>query len=111
MNERAKIFRQNMTVAERKIWYFLRGRWLIGYKFVREHIVGKYIVDFACREKKVIIELDGSQHTDAIDYDEKRTHFLEEQGYQVIRFWNNDVLANTNDVLETILNVLETVQR
>jgi very-short-patch-repair endonuclease len=107
MKERARSFRRDMTDAESRMWYFLRDRRLKGYKFVREYVIGSYIADFVCREKKVVLEIDGGQHSEAVEYDERRTKFLEEQGYRVLRFWNMDVFKNTRDVLETILQLLE----
>ena len=74
-----------MTYAVNRIWYYLRNRRLAGYKFVREHVIGNYIVDFVCREKKLTIAIDGSQHIDAIEYDAKRTLYLESHGYRVLR--------------------------
>ena len=109
MKERARCFRKSMTDAENRIWYFLRNRRLSGYKFVREFVIGPYIADFVCREKKLIIELDGSQHMDAILYDKQCTEYMNKQGYQVLRIWNNEVFQNIRGVLETILNLLERV--
>jgi very-short-patch-repair endonuclease len=107
MKERARSFRKNMTDAEKRMWYFLRNRRLNGYKFVREYGIGTYIADFVCREKKLIIEIDGGQHMEAAEYDKQRTEFMEKQGYKVLRVWNNEVFQNTKGVLETILNLLE----
>lgn len=70
-------------------------------------VIGNYIADFVCREKKLIIEIDGSQHMEAIEYDNRRTYYLESKGYQVLRFWNNEVFNNIYGVLDSILNVLE----
>jgi very-short-patch-repair endonuclease len=72
-----KALRKTMTDAENRMWYFLRNRRLHGYKFVRECVIGSYIADFVCREKKVVIEIDGGQHMAAIEYDKQRTVFLE----------------------------------
>jgi len=105
--ERAKELRQNMTEAENRMWYFLRNRRLGGHKFVRELVIGNYIADFVCREKKLIIEIDGSQHMEAIEYDNRRTYYLESKGYKVLRFWNNEVFNNIYGVLDSILNALE----
>ena len=111
MKERARCFRKNMTDAENRIWYFLRNRRLNGYKFVREVVIGPYIADFVCREKKLIIEIDGSQHAEAVQYDKCRTEFLEMNGYSVLRFWNNEVFKDIQSVLETILNLLENMPK
>jgi len=107
MKEYARALRKNMTDAENRVWYFLRGKRLNGYRFIREHPIGPYIADFVCRQQKVIVELDGGQHADAAEYDEKRTEFLKEKGYKVLRFWNNDVFSNIEGVLEAVLAVLE----
>jgi len=109
MKAHARNFRKQMTNAENRMWYFLRNRRLNGYKFVREYIVGPYIADFVCREKKLIIEIDGGQHMEHAEYDKCRTEFLEKNGYQVFRVWNNEVFSNIDNVLETILNLLESV--
>jgi very-short-patch-repair endonuclease len=108
MKERARSLRQDMTLAENRMWYFLRNRRLKGYKFVREYIIGSYIADFVCREKKVVIEIDGSQHIDAAEYDQQRTEQLGSLGYSVLRFWNNDVFNNIEVVLNTIVSFIET---
>ena len=89
------------------MWSALRHRRLSRYKFRRQHPIGPYIVDFACTEHALVIELDGGQHADNA-MDMRRTAWLEAQGWKVIRFWNNDVLANTNGVVETILRGLLT---
>lgn len=107
MKERARSFRKNMTDVENRMWYFLRNRRLNGYKFVRECVIGSYIADFVCREKKLIIEVDGGQHMEAAEYDKCRTEFLEKNGYRILRVWNNEVCNNIRGVLETILNLLE----
>ena len=74
-------------------------------------MIGCYIADFVCRAKKLIVELDGSQHAEKVEYDKKRTHFLEQEGYRVLRVWNNEVFENIEGVLECILEKLESVQR
>jgi very-short-patch-repair endonuclease len=107
MKERARALRQDKTDTENRMWYFLRNRRLGGYKFVRQCIIGPYIADFVCRDKKLIIEVDGSQHIDAAEYDKQRKAYLMAQGYIVLRFWNNEVFNNVQDVLETVLNTLE----
>jgi very-short-patch-repair endonuclease len=107
MKERARELRQNMTLAENRMWYFLRNRRLKGYKFVREYVIDGYIADFACREKKLVIEIDGSQHIDAAEYDQQRTKYLNSLGYKVLRFWNNEVLSNIEIVLNTIVRTID----
>ena len=108
MKERARDLRRNMTDAENRMWYYLRNRRLGGYKFIREHVIGNYIADFVCREKKLIIEIDGSQHMEAIIYDSFRTNELEKLGYRVLRIWNNEVFKNIQGVMDSILNLLNT---
>ncbi len=107
MLSNAKNLRKNMTDAENCLWYYLRDRRLCGYKFIRQCVIDKYIVDFICRSRKLIIELDGGQHAEAIEYDEKRTKFLEREGYHVLRIWNHEVFENIEGVLEGILCELE----
>ena len=109
MKERARRLRQNMTDAENRMWYYLRNRRLGGYKFVREYVIGQYIADFVCREKKLILEIDGAQHMEAIEYDLRRTKYLESRGYRVLRIWNHDVFKNTQAVMDSVLNLLESV--
>jgi adenine-specific DNA-methyltransferase len=101
MNKRARQLRAGQTDTERKLWSHLRNRGLAGFKFKRQHPIGKYIVDFACLEMRLIVEVDGGHHSNAKDED--RTRFLELAGYRVIRFWDNQVLQETEDVLEAIL--------
>jgi very-short-patch-repair endonuclease len=103
---RAKALRSNMTEAERRLWYFLRAHRFKGTKFKRQATIGKYIVDFACFEKHLVIEVDGSQHADS-EADRLRTRWLEDQGFRVLRFWNNEVLKNTSGVLDTIMVAIE----
>ena len=97
----AKTLRQNSSDAERKLWSNLRDRQLLGFKFVRQLPIGPYIADFACREADLVIELDGGQHADSAR-DIHRTASLAEHGYDVIRFWNNDVLTNLEGTLQVI---------
>jgi very-short-patch-repair endonuclease len=97
--------RKNMTDAEKALWRHLRFNQL-SYKFRRQCPVGSYIVDFVCFEKKLIIELDGGQHMDQVVYDSKRDTWLEQEGFQIIRFWNHEVLSNVESVKERISNIL-----
>ena len=96
--------RQRMTDAETRLWFLLRDRRLMGTKFRRQFPIDSYIVDFFCHEYGVIVEVDGGQHLESRE-DEHRTHTLEQQGYVVVRFWN-EVLKNQDGVLEKIREVL-----
>jgi len=111
MKDRARSFRKSMTKAENRMWYFLQSRRLGGYKFVREHIIDGYIADFVCREKKLVIELDGGQHSEiaSIEYDRRRTLFLGRRGYRVLRVWNDEVFKNIEGVLDAVLQLLKYV--
>src|SRR5207302_6077655 len=91
-SDRARELRRDATDAERRLWSALRDRRLRGYRFRRQHPIGNYIVDFACTRHCVIVEADGGQHADS-EADRDRTAWLESQGWQVLRFWNNDILA------------------
>lgn len=100
--KRARILRKNMTDAEQKLWSHLRYKQLGGYRFRRQQPIGDYIVDFICLGKKLIIEIDGGQHNNESAYENKRTEFLESQGYTILRFWNNDVLKNIDGVVKVV---------
>jgi len=106
---RARRLRNECTDAERCLWYFLRRQQLVGYKFRRQYPLAGYIVDFTCVSAHLVIELDGGQHLDALAYDKVRTRTLERQGYRVLRFWNDDVLLRTSDVVAEIYRVLVSV--
>jgi len=99
--------RKNPTDAEAKLWRYLRHKQIDGYKFRRQHPLGQYVVDFVCLETMLVIEVDGGQHAESIRRDERRTAFLEKQGFRVLRFWNNEVLGNINGVIATIMRVIE----
>lgn len=103
---RAIELRKELTIAERKLWAVIRNDQL-GVNFRRQHAIGIYIPDFVCIEKKLIIELDGSQHLEQEEYDKERTKYLATQGYKVIRFWNHDVINNIEGVILAIMDVLE----
>ena len=98
--------RQHATDAEMKLWFALRDRRLNGLKFVRQEAVGTFVVDFLCRAKKLVIEVDGGQHAESAS-DRMRDAFLTSEGYRVMRFWNSDVLKSMDGVLETILAAAE----
>ena len=104
--DHAKRMRTAQTDAEAKLWLHLRGKRFSGYKFRRQQPIGPYIVDFVCLKCRLIVEADGGQHTDAAEYDRSRTAWLESQGFHVLRFWNNDILQRSEDVLDSILNTL-----
>ena len=103
--KRARSLRNNATAAERHLWRYLSRRQLAGLKFSRQIPVGPYVCDFICREHRLIVEVDGGQHADSSS-DAHRTAFLEAEGFQVIRFWNNDVLENVEGVLHAIREAL-----
>ena len=104
----ARQLRLQQTDAEKALWMRLRQRQLEDVKFRRQQPIGQYIVDFVSFERKLVIEIDGSQHNEekVKDGDEQRTTCLKEGGYQVLRFWNNEVLLNMEGVLERIRETL-----
>ncbi|HHQ4775306.1 TPA: endonuclease domain-containing protein [Aeromonas veronii] len=104
-NRVAKRLRRDATQAEQKLWQQLRNRRLAGLKFRRQMPIGPYVVDFISLEQGLIIEVDGSQHGTLANqmHDGARTAYLNQQGFRVIRVWNNDVLGRLNSVLDFIL--------
>ena len=102
---RAKAMRREMTPAEVKLWNEVRAHRLGGLSFRRQYGIGDYIVDFACSKRKLIVELDGSQHGDdeVVSHDAARTRFLEASGWTVLRFWNDDVLRDIDGVCQHIV--------
>ncbi len=102
LRDRSRLLRKDMTMAEKKLWAQLRKKRFSNLRFRRQFVLGKYIVDFISLEPKIIIEVDGSQHAEQINYDLKRTAYLESMGYKVLRYWNNEVLGNIETVLEDI---------
>src|SRR5215469_2115907 len=103
---RARELRRASTDAEQLLWRHLRNRNLSGHKFSRQEPIGPYVVDFVCRRRRLIIELDGGQHADQASADTRRTAALGHLGYRVVRYWNNDVLSNTEGVLAQITSEL-----
>jgi very-short-patch-repair endonuclease len=99
----ARSLRQRQTDVEQLLWYRLRDRRLAGYKFRRQLPIGTYIADFVCMSARLIVEIDGGQHAANAVYDEQRSDFLRQEGFTVMRFWNNEVLKNPGGVLTTIL--------
>lgn len=96
-----KELRKSLTPQELKLWFHLKSNNL-GVKFRRQHGIGPYIADFYCKEKNLVIEIDGSQHIEAKKYDESRDMYIKSLGMQVVRFWNNDIDKNMEGVLMKI---------
>ncbi len=104
----ARKLRKNQTDAEQALWQRLRNRQLVGFKFRRQYVLDGYIADFACVEARVIVELDGGQHLEQKAYDDKRTQAFAKHGFEVLRFWNDEVLKNMEGVLMVINEALDT---
>ncbi len=102
----ARAMRTSATDAESLMWRLLRNRQIAGAKFRRQHAIGRYILDFYCDELRIAIELDGGQHADQVGYDTQRTAWLAERGIRVLRFWNNDVLNNTEGIFDVVYRTL-----
>ncbi len=102
----SRTMRHEATEGEKRLWYKLRDRQLNNFKFKRQHPVSSYILDFVCLEKKLVVEVDGETHANDQHYDTERTKYLEQRGYRIIRFSNNEVLNNTQGVLQDILEHL-----
>jgi len=100
----ARRLRKNPTEVEKRLWSRLRGKQLDGFRFRRQSPIGPYVVDFVCPAAKLVVEVDGGQHSETADAE--RAGWLESNGYRVIRFWNNDVLENMDGVIEEIVRVL-----
>ena len=103
---RARSLRSDMTDVERLLWRTIRSKQVNACRFRRQHPIGPYIADFACIERRLVVELDGGQHQEQNARDEQRTVFLQTQGWQVLRFWNNGVLNNLDGDLSTIVEHL-----
>ena len=101
-NDRARALRKAATDAETHLWARLRNRQLKGRKFRRQVPIGPYIAGFVCLEDSLVVELDGGQHARRSSADDERTAWLQAEGYRVVRFWNHDVLQNTEGVLQAI---------
>jgi len=106
---KAKTLRKEMTEAETKLWRFLRNSHT-GYKFRRQFPIGPYIADFACIQLKLVIEVDGGQHCENTG-DARRTNYLNSLGYEVVRFWNNDIINNVEGVISTLTLALSHRER
>jgi very-short-patch-repair endonuclease len=96
-----------MTDAELRLWMRLRGEQIPGFRFRRQVPMGPYVVDFACLKAHIVVEVDGGQHAQALEHDQRRTAWLESQGFRVLRFWDNDVLLETDEVVESIYQGLK----
>jgi len=96
-HDRARALRRDMADAEKSLWRLLRSRQIDGHRFRRQVPLGRYIADFVCHDACVIIELDGGQH-DGSPQEAERSRFLQEEGYRILRFWNNEVLSNLEGV-------------
>ncbi|MBT2117287.1 DUF559 domain-containing protein [Dyella sp. LX-66] len=103
-HKHSRDLRQTSTDAERKLWYRLRAGRLNGYKFRRQHPIPPYVVDFYCEAARLVIELDGSQHNQAVD--QIRAAYMEVRGLKTLRFWDNEALQQTDAILETILRAV-----
>jgi very-short-patch-repair endonuclease len=103
---RARTLRQNMSEAERRVWQILRSHQMEGYKFRRQVAIGRYIADFVCHQARLIVEIDGGQHDRSSPPEAERNGFLQNEGYRILRFWNNEVLANLVGVHQTIADEL-----
>jgi very-short-patch-repair endonuclease len=106
LRDRARRLRQEQTDAERTLWWRLRARQVSAAKFRRQHVIGNFIVDFCCPERKLVVEVDGGQHVTKVEADRRRTQFLVQKGYTVLRFWDHDILINTEVVLQQIADAL-----
>ncbi len=104
--DNSRNLRKNMTDVEQMLWAKVRGRQLQGFHFRWQHPIGDYIIDFICLELKLIIELDGSQHQDQQQYDMNRSQWLQTKGFELLRFWNSDILDNFDGVMQTIYSYL-----
>ncbi len=102
----AREMRSQQADAEQLLWEMLRAKRFLDLKFRRQHPVGRYILDFYCAERNLAVELDDGQHTDQVQYDAERSNYLANQGIRVLRFWNNQVLAETTAVLEALYQAL-----
>ena len=103
--KRRKDLRNKAQDPEIILWSYLKGRQLDGYKFRRQHSIGSYIVDFYCPKLRLVVELDGEQHSEEknIEYDQQRTKYLNSQNVTVLRYWNDDIYKNINGVIDEIL--------
>ncbi len=102
LTDTARELRKASTDAERLLWSHLRAKQVAGFKFRRQEQIGRFIVDFVCYERQLVVEADGGQHVLEREKDAERTAWLNSQGFQVLRFWNHDILTNLTGVMEEI---------
>src|SRR5687768_1981221 len=109
----ARALRREQTIAEKRLWEQLRNRTLEGFKFSRQVPIGPYIADFVCREKRLIVEIDGATHSteDELASDNRRSGFLKSESYNVIRFQNDEIMSGMDEVLTLILQALRNFPR
>jgi very-short-patch-repair endonuclease len=105
MRRRARELRKRMTGAERKLWFALRDRRFARFKFRRQAPIGRFVADFICFERRLVIEVDGGQHADSMS-DLRRDRWFAANGYRVLRFWNNEVLKNLDGVMTLLADTL-----
>ena len=105
MRRRARELRKRMTDAERKLWFALRDRRFARFKFRRQAPIGRFVADFICFERRLVIEVDGGQHADSLS-DQRRDRWFAANGYRVLRFWNNEVLKNLDGVMTLLADTL-----
>ncbi|GAB5349431.1 putative protein [Alteriqipengyuania sp. 357] len=110
LTRRARDMRRAMTEPEARLWLELRAGRFHGIKFRRQKVIGRYIADFAANDPKLVIELDGDTHGSSADYDLERTHYLEAQGYRVVRFGNLDAMQNMDGVLQRLVEIVEALR-
>ena len=107
IRDTARRLRREQTEWEHNLWTRLRRRQLNGFKFRRQHPIGPFFADFFCPEAKLVVEIDGSQHADELALDKNRTEFLRDAGYRVLRFWNHEIRAEIDAVVQRIGDALE----
>ncbi|HEY5796414.1 MAG TPA: DUF559 domain-containing protein [Bosea sp. (in: a-proteobacteria)] len=110
MKGRARAMRKEPTDAERKLWYLMRDRRFSGFKFRRQVAIGRYIADFVCLERRLIVEADGGQHAESA-YDADRDAWLRAQGFRIRSFWNTDILQRPDEVTDTLWHDLDGLPR
>jgi very-short-patch-repair endonuclease len=106
-HELARELRKKMTDIERLLWSKLRGKQFSGFKFRKQAPIGRFIVDFVCFDRKVVVELDGGQHAVSVEDDKRRSEWLRSQGFRVLRFWNHEVVEDADMVMEAIWLALQ----